>query len=302
VVAVVLNWHARETTLECLAALGAVEYDDLSVVLVDNESADFRDHSFPATPPVTYLHSPVNLGFAGGCNLGLRHALERGAGFVWFLNNDARPEPDSLRRLVAAAAAAPASAVLSPKIVRHATAPPRIDSIAVDIDLASGRFRLIGHDEVDDGRYDDHHHVDAVTGCALLLRGDIAAALGGFDDRYFLYLEDLDLCLRARAAGGGVVCVPAARVHHDRLPARRGRQSEDSLYYTCRNHFLLMETHGSGGAARRVLRVATILGLNVAYALLDDPRRAPRRLRAVLAGARDYARRRFGPRVSPSEP
>jgi hypothetical protein len=299
VVAVVLNWHARETTLACLAALRALDYDDLSIVLVDNESHDFRDHSFPSTPPVTYLHAAVNLGFSGGCNLGMRHALESGADFIWFLNNDAVPEPDSLRHLVAAAAAAPPPAVLGAKILRQSTAPARLDSIAVAVDCTSGRYQLIGHDEIDDGRYDDRREVDAVTGCALLLRADAARRLGGFDDRYYLYLEDLDLCLRARAAGLAVAFAPAARVWHDRPPARRGRQSEDSLYYTCRNHFLLMETHGRGGAARRLLRNATILALNVAYALLDDPRRVPRRLRATLAGACDYARGRRGPRVSP---
>lgn len=296
VAAVVINWHARAVTARCLAALRALDYDNLSIVLIDNESSDFAGTDFTAGPPVIYLHSPTNLGFSGGCNLGLHHALEAGAEFVWFVNNDASPEPDSLRRLIDTAVALPDAAVLGPKILRTGTAPPRFDSIAVAVDCDSGRFNLIGHDEVDDGRYDTSRAVDAVTGCALLLRADMARRLGGFDDRYYLYLEDLDLCLRARAAGGAVAYVAAARVWHDRLPARHGRQSVDSLYYTCRNHFLLMATHGRGGPLRRAVRAVTVLVLNLAYALRTDGRQIPSRLRAVLAGARDYARGQGGPR------
>ena len=296
VVAVVLNWFARDVTRRCLAALRGLDYENLAIVLVDNECSEFSDEVFPPRPPVTYLHSPANLGFSGGCNLGLRQALDGGAEFVWFVNNDAQPEADALRHLVDAATGQPATAVFGAKVLRQGSAPARLDSIAVDVDCDSGRYRLVGHDEIDDGRYDHRGEVDAVTGCALLLRADAARRLGGFDDRYYLYLEDLDLCLRARADGDGVACVPAARVWHDRLPARRGRQSVDSLYYSCRNHFLLMATHGRGGAARRALRNAFILAVNLAYALRGDARQAPRRLRAVLEGARDYARGRSGPR------
>lgn len=295
---VVLNWHDRRRTEACLTAIGELDYANLFVVLVDNECDDFRGAQFAARPQIDYVHSPINLGFAGGCNLGLRHALDGGADFVWFLNNDALPAPDSLAHLVAAAVRSEA-AIAGAKILLHGSEPPRLDSIAVAVNLDGGRFRLIGHDEPDRGQHDDLLAVDAVTGCALLLRADTARSLGAFDERYFLYLEDLDICLRARAAGAVVVCVPAARVHHDRAAARRGRQSDDSLYYTCRNHFLLMAVHGRGGAARRVWRSGAILARNLAYAVLDRaaaPRDIGGSVGAVLAGARDYALQRFGPR------
>lgn len=299
VAVVVLNWHDRARTQACLAALGALDYGDVFVVLVDNDCDDFRDDAFTPPPRVVYLRSDVNLGFAGGCNLGLQRALADGAELVWFLNNDALPEPDSLRRLVDAATAAGA-AVAGPKILRHGCEPPRLDSVAVAVDLDWGRFSLLGHDQVDRGQYDGLRRVDAVTGCAMLVRADLARALGGFDERYFAYLEDIDLCLRAGARGETVLCVPAARVHHDRAAARHGRQSADSLYYTCRNHFLLLATHGRGGALRRTLRAACALALDLAYAALGGrPAESLGRVAATLAGARDYARGHFGARLSP---
>ncbi len=297
----VLNWRARETTIACLDAVRALDYSNFSVVLVDNGCEDFRQESFPATPRLLYIHSEENRGYAGGCNLALERAVEAGADFVWFLNNDALPEPDSLGILVEAATASRAG-IVGPKILRQATTPPRLDSVAVAIDRTSGRFRLLGHNQIDTGQYDLVTRVDAVTGCAMLVRADVAAALGGFDERYYLYLEDLDLCLRTRATGDTVIAVPRARVHHDRPPARRDRQSLDSLYYTCRNHFLLMATHGRGGSLRRVLRTLTILTLSLAYALVGSSRQIPGRLRAAIAGALDYAAGRFGPRITHSSP
>ncbi len=293
----VLNWHGREQTRACLDALGTLEYPDFHVVLVDNGCEEFRDRDFPTSPSISYLHSRDNLGFAGGCNLALERALANGADFIWFLNNDATPEADSLQTMVAAAEASGVG-VLGAKILRACTDPPRIDSLAVAIDTTTGRFALVGHDQVDRGQYDSLARVDAVTGCAMLVRADVARALHGFDDRYFLYLEDLDLCLRARAAGESVAVVPGARVHHDRPASGSGRQSDDSLYYTCRNHFLLMATHGRGGSARRLIRTVTILALNLAFALLASPPRIPGRLRAVVAGARDYSAGKFGVRLS----
>lgn len=296
VTAVVLNWYSAAATRRCLAALRALDYDNLSIVLIDNECADFAAEQLPRDPPLEYLHSPTNLGFAGGCNLGLSRALDSGADFVWFVNNDAEPEPDALRCLIAAAATAPEAGIFGAKILRTGTDPPRLDSIALAIDRRSGRYRMLGHDEIDSGTYDDRDGVDAVTGCAMLLRTNVARHLGGFDERYFLYLEDVDLCLRARAVGARTACVPTARVWHDRPAAVGNRQSADSLYYTCRNHLLLMDTHGEGGAAVKTLRRAAVVALNIAYALRGAPGSIPRRLAAVIAGARDWARARFGAR------
>ena len=89
----VLNWHGREQTRACLEALRALEYPNLTVILVDNGCEDFRDETFPPPLAICYEHSPENLGFAGGSNLALERALASESDFIWFLNNDAAPEP-----------------------------------------------------------------------------------------------------------------------------------------------------------------------------------------------------------------
>jgi GT2 family glycosyltransferase len=286
---VVVNWRRRDVTLECLAALARLDYPSRRLFLVDNGCSDFSaDEVAASLPGGAYLSSEANLGFAGGSNLGMRAALADGAAFVWFLNNDAAPEPAALAELVAVAEATPALSIVGAKILRKDD-PRRIDSAALAVDLRTGRMLLVGHDEEDRGQYDALSRVDAVTGCAMLVRREACERLGGFDESFFSYLEDADLCLRARRAGFGVAFAPRARVLHDRPAASRGRQSVASLYYTTRNHLLLMRRHGAGLRWPR-LRAAAVLALNVAYAARPGAGTARERLGAVWRGALDYRR------------
>src|SRR5262252_9133299 len=110
---VIVNWRRPEATRVCLQALAALQSRNWFAVVVDNGAADFSLEGLRTTlPDAAYARSPVNLGFAGGYNLGMRAALERGAEWVWFLNDDAAPEPDALAELLAAARRPPAPALL----------------------------------------------------------------------------------------------------------------------------------------------------------------------------------------------
>src|SRR5262245_37080531 len=161
---VIVNWQRPDSTRACLRALSELSHRHWFAVVVDNGSVDFAaDSARLAFPGVEFLRSEVNLGFAAGSNLGMRAALARGADWVWFLNDDAMPEPDALTELLAVAERPPYPTVLGPKIVQHAR-PDRLDSIALDIDLDGGAVRLLGHDEVDRGQYDEVREPVAVTG------------------------------------------------------------------------------------------------------------------------------------------
>lgn len=295
---VVVNWHRRDATAACLRALRALTSDHWFLVLVDNDSADFTaDEVRALDPQAVYLRTTENLGFAGGSNLGMRAALAAQASHVWFLNNDAEPEPTALAELVEVAAADATIGVAGAKILR-ASDPERFDSIALDVNLSSGRIYLTGHDERDRGQYDTLTDTVAVSGCAMLVRRAACEQLRGFDERYFAYLEDADLCLRARAAGFRVVVAPRARVRHQRAEATAGRQSISSLYYTTRNHLRLVDEHGDGGPLSRATRRLAVAGLNAAYALRGTAGAKGPRLRAVWQGVRDYHRGIVGGRRS----
>lgn len=292
---VILNWHGRPDTEACLRALAQLSYPHFFAIVIDNGCQELSPQRVAAlVPQARYLHSPTNLGFAGGANLGMRHALGLGAKLVWFLNSDAQAEPDSLAELVAIARRDPRIGVVGPKIVQ-ADDPRRLDSVALHLDLRTGRLYLLGHDEEDSGQYDQLTNTSVVTGCAMLVTREVCERLGGFDESYFAYLEDADLCLRARSAGFRVVVAPRARVRHRRAPATEGRQSLGSLYYTTRNHLRLMKEHASGSALQRCLRSAVVVALNAAYALRAGGAPLPARLEAVWRGVRAYRRGLAGP-------
>jgi GT2 family glycosyltransferase len=295
----VVNWRDRAATERCLEALRQLAYPRWSLVLVDNGCTDFSAEELAQRAPgAVYLRSETNLGFAGGSNLGMRAALAQGAHWVWFLNNDAAPEPRALAELLAAAEQPLRPALLGAKIVQH-DQPERLDSVAIDIDLASGRSRLLGHDEIDRGQYDHVREPLAVSGCALLMRRDACEYLNGFGEAYFAYFEDVDLCLRARAAGLPVVTVPSARVRHARAPATRGRQSASSLYYSCRNLLIVLAIHAPQPMWMARLRTAWVVARFLAFALRGNPAGAAARLAAVRRGVKDFADGVTGPHVPP---
>lgn len=102
--AVVVNWNRWQDTAECVDSLRLVDYTALETVVVDNGSSDDSVvHLRRAFPLRTLIASRENLGFAGGCNLGLRHAIANNATYFWLVNNDAVVAPDRLRRLIAVA-------------------------------------------------------------------------------------------------------------------------------------------------------------------------------------------------------
>lgn len=310
---VVVHWGERDATMRCLRALHRLRYDDWFLVVVDNGCHALTNADVASVVAgATCIQSEENLGYTGGSNLGMRAALRRGAELVWFLNNDAQPEPDALGELVKVAwsgqrpqpkveSAKPKAdgdprvspGIVGAKILRLDD-PRRLDSIALHVDLTSGRIRLIGHDEVDRGQYDGWVETRAVTGCAMLVARAACEELRGFDDDFFAYLEDADFCLRAREHGWRVAVAPRARVLHDRPAATKGRQSIGSLYYATRNHLMLMQRHGRGRAPVRFFRELVVVGLNVGYALRVGQFRKLAPLRAVLGGVRDYRRKAAG--------
>ncbi|MDX2169836.1 MAG: glycosyltransferase family 2 protein [Deltaproteobacteria bacterium] len=297
VAAVVVHWRRPAATRACLAAIAALQAPGACAVVVDNGSGDFDPAWLAPYPGARLVRSETNRGFAGGSNLGMRAALAGGADWVWFLNDDAAPEPAALGALLAAAAGPQRPQLLGAKIVQAAD-PTRLDSVALDLELPSGRARLLGHDEVDRGQYDALREPLAVTGCALLVSRRACEQLGGFEERFFAYFEDADLCLRARRANLAVAAVPAARVRHDRAVAHAGRQSADSLYYSVRNHLVLLALHGPCAAWLSRLRSARVLAGYLAYAALRGGGSDARaRISAVLDGYRAYERGEMGPRL-----
>lgn len=235
---VVVNWERPDDTCACLGALVRSTPPE-SIVVVDNGS---RDESAAIVrqrfPRVKLLCRSDNGGFAKAANLGIAFALEQGAAGVFLLNNDALVDEQTLARLEAALRAPGRAGVWSAKVYQ-ADDPARLWAIGGVYRDHNVTNLFFG--EPDAGQYDDIA-LDFVYGCAMLLRADMLYAIGGFDERFFMYYEDVDLCLRAQAAGYSIALAPDAHVWH------HGERSTSEtpglkLFYEARSRMLFYAKH-----------------------------------------------------------
>ena len=290
---VVLNWNGLEVTPLCLRSLLKSSLRPDWIVVVDNASTDGSvDLIRQQFPQVILLANERNLGFAGGCNVGIRFLLDRHVDFILLLNNDAEVGPNALHELMEAAEAVPAAAYTG--TIFEKSDPPRVWFSGGVIDPLSLEAR---HFTDAPGDSAPPRSTDFITGCCLLFRSDALKTIGLLDTSFFAYYEDVDWCLRARAAGNRLLYVPQASIHHEvshsfrRAGSNRDRLTRFSwaqkrpivLYLTYRNRLLLAGKHALGSLHRWFLKGRmTLRGLVHATLLFTIGERA--RARAVLHG------------------
>ncbi len=208
VTCVLLNWNGWRDTLDCLAALSESSYPQLDVVVVDNGSTDESVARLRAAQPdLTLLETGANLGFAGGNNVGIRHALENGADYVWLLNNDTRPAPHALCALIDKALTDGRIGAVG-SVCYYADTP---DIVQI---WAGGRVNLwIGYSpSTDTPQEDSWFHW--LNGTSLLLSRAALEDAGLLDEGFFLYWEDVEMGLRLRKRGWRLAAAPESKVLH----------------------------------------------------------------------------------------
>lgn len=243
------------------------------LVLVDNASDD--DLCFLAAhyPQLRIIRSPTNLGFAGGCNLGARHA--RGQWLV-FLNPDTLAAPGWLAALLEPLQRNPAIGMTTARLLL-ANDPAHLNACGNDLHLSGLTLCRGLHYPAD--TWTRPHPVSAVSGAACAIASDLFARLGGFDEQFFTYMEDTDLSLRVRLAGYQCLCIPAARIYH----AYTLRFGTHKTYYQERNRALLLLKHLHWRTLLLLLPALLLAeGLVWGFVLLREPHRWRNKLRAYL--------------------
>lgn len=293
VMIVVLNWNRLADTLVCLESLSHLDCPACKLV-VDNGSTDGSAAAIREQfPDVAVVENGENLGFTGGNNVGLHLALEQGADYALLLNNDTEVAPDFLRLLVEAAEADPRIGVAGPTIYYY-DQPRVIWSAGGDVDWQRGQTWMVGLNEQDVGQFgEEPREAQFVTGCALLVRMKAVREAGDLDERFFMYYEDNEWCVRIARAGYRVVHVPRAKIWHKIRP---DAQADSPLirYYMTRNRLLFLRTTGT--AMRAWLH--TLFGeyLRVLVSWSVRPQRRDRRAQrdAMLIALSDYFFDRLG--------
>ena len=240
----ILNWNGGATTLEAIGAIYKSKYIDFTILLIDNASTDGSIELIQREfPQVKVLKNSENLGFARGQNQGINFAKENGYELVWILNNDTNVDPDALGLLVGEVDRDAKVCMVSPIIIDDDTR-QGLQFCGCSIDAEN--FKFDHFKTVDEAINSQNLNADCfcIWGTAILARTTIISKLGGFDDKFFAYYEDLDLSVRVIKNGYLNKVVPDAIVRHGGVNHADQRPPHYS-YFNTRNRFIFWVNHVS---------------------------------------------------------
>jgi GT2 family glycosyltransferase len=245
-----------------------------------------------AYPFAKIILAGSNLGYSGGNNLGIYHALSTGATHILILNNDTVLDKDCVARLLYACESKPGTVAIAPKSLWY--------SQSDIIYFAGGRINSfcipyhVGLNQADGPIYSNGEYTEWITGCALFVTRDGFEKIGLFDDRYFLLFEDIDWSVRARYFGYYLRYAPDAILWHKGSVSFGGKGSAKYQYYYVRNGLLWLESYNT------LMRLPFfwLPFLRSAWGRADrlkniSDKKEPLR-KATLFAVYDYLARRFG--------
>ena len=284
---VIVTWNKKDYVLRLLDDLAAHPYPNWTVLVVDSASSD---GTLPAIaerhPWVRVLPLPGNYGGSGGFNAGLREMLrEPDLDYVWLLDNDVSLEPGALDVLVETLEARPDAGVAGSHMIQldHDGV---TNEIGGGIDLDLGRLLLHEHHTFARFHRDEIYEVDYVAACSLLVRFSVLRQVGLWDD-FFLHYDDVDWCLRIRAAGHRVLACAASRIRH---MSARVKPVTWVLYYDIRNMLHLRRRH----MEFRPLRELSFLGCLLYFNARDELSGKGYYSRLVHRAVSDFIANRWG--------
>jgi len=288
---VVVNWNVRDLLRRCLASIFAAGLTGVEVIVVDNASTDGSPDAIRAEfPQVTLIANGDNRGFPAANNQGLAAARAR---FVMTLNPDTEIAADALARMIAYLDTHPDVGALGPQLLNSdgsiQSSRRRFPTLATALFESTwlqgiAPRGVLRHYYVDDRPAGVKQEVDWLTGACIVLRREVLEAVGGLDEGFFMYSEELDWCRRIKSAGWKIVYLPEAKViHHagksseQAVAARHIHFQTGKVRYFCKYH---------GWLTASVLRLF-LLAMYVWQIGLES-------LKALLGHKRDVRRQRIG--------
>ena len=254
---VIPNYNGQKYLRDCLESLYQLDFppQDYEIIVVDNASADDSCAFIRSTyPQVILIQAQTNLGFARGCNLGIKNASGE---YIILLNNDTVVDGNWLKELVAVADSDKDIAIASSKLLfKH---DPSTVQNAMSYITTRGDGGDVGAGQPDEGQYDSTRAAMAACGASMLIKRTLIDDIGALDEDLFAYYEDVDLCYRARLYGKKIVFAPRSVVYHIHS-ATSGEWSPLFTFLVFRNKLLL---HTKNSPLVFLLKVLTLYAAQV---------------------------------------
>jgi GT2 family glycosyltransferase len=243
---VLVDWNGVEVTKECLASLKKVDtsfLDRFQIIVVDNgsdvPSKDLLEDDFS---DIVFITSSINLGFAGGNNLGIKYAIENGFTYTLLLNNDTTVAHDFLKPLFGTMEINNTIVAAQPKIY-FAHNRSLLWNAGNKFDRIFGTTSTRGYNEIDKGHYNEVATMPWLTGCCMLIRNEVLKhhVPSLLNERFKTYFEDVKLSFDLRKAGYQLMYVPASKIWHiagysaERNKDKEGKKFPEIVYLHTRN-------------------------------------------------------------------
>jgi GT2 family glycosyltransferase len=245
---VIVHWKNADDTAECLESLSKINYPQLTVILVNNNSEDFDEARFRlAYSRIESIYSKENLGLTGGNNLGIEKALKDGADFILFLNPDTIVRPNLIHSLLTCFKE-PDIAIVGP-VITYYDHPQKIW-------FAGGNYnRFLSYTRHPYMGMDINHrgvtrYVDWINTCAMLVKREVFEKIGVFSEDFFIFFDEAEFCLRAAKVNYKCLLVEEPLVLH-KISATMGKRGTNDFtpnkaYYFGRNSFIFIKKRAEG--------------------------------------------------------
>lgn len=234
---ITVNYNNTAVTCALLASLKKISYPNFEVIIVDNASAVKPEMEFEQElPAVRVIYSPVNKGFAGGNNLGLKAAK---GDYLFLVNNDTEFTEGLIEGLLEIFDQYPTAGVVSPKF-HYYFHPGTIEYAGYkSVDVLTGRNSMIGCQEEDKGQYDAIAETNYAHGGAMMISRGALEEVGLMPELYFLYYEEFDWCEQFKRKGYKIYYQYKSLIYH-KESMTTGKNSPLKTYYITRNRLLFM--------------------------------------------------------------
>ncbi|MFH1528457.1 MAG: glycosyltransferase family 2 protein [Bacteroidota bacterium] len=285
-----LNYNRPNDTNECINSLRGIESPEYNILLLDNNSPDNSFEIFQNKfPDLEIINTGSNLGYTGGINFGLKILAARNSDYILVLNNDTIVEPDFLEHLV--------DSMEENKLAAAACGTILCEHNREEIWYAGGamvEWRGLAVHNGKGKKFTEYIKVHSpqktsfVTGCSILFRRSILTKIGFEDERFYMYLDDIEYSKRIKKLGFELLYVPRSIIYHKVLGEK---DSPFKLYYSVRNRYLLIKSSFQGtNYVIANLYFSIVIFLKIVYWKF----RNPIFFKAAIAGLQDYRKKNFG--------
>lgn len=260
---IILNYNGYDDTIECVKSVEDSDYPNKKIIVVDNASKDesYDVLSKSLNKNVVLLKSDVNIGYAGGNNIGIKYALEDGADYICVLNNDTIVKSDMLTKCVEELKKDETIAFIGPAIMEFNE--DVVQSTGGDVNIKIGEVTLNNHG-THLNELSDKLECDYIGGACMVFKASIIKNLGMIPENYFLFFEETEWCYRAKRRGLKNVCITTTSLRH------KGSASIDVIQGL---HGYLMERNRVVFVKRNIGNVGMFL-LYLVYQFMLDVYRA----------------------------